>query len=176
VVFTSKLKSRLIEVLSQHYDAEQDAFNGVNSKYLPNVCKFLQFWEETMVEDASEIELEISEIATLFKLWRGKESMVNMSEKQIVDIIEYFYPDVEIDGDKYIYRIRNTMWDKQMDIQLALDELEDISIISAYDAYVHYTEFMNRKEDGRATLLVSKPYFDKFFELQRGVSRAESPP
>jgi hypothetical protein len=176
VVFTSKLKSRLIEVLSQHYDAEQDAFNGVNSKYLPNVCKFLQFWEETMVEDASEIELEISEIATLFKLWRGKDSMVNMSEKQIVDIIEYFYPDVEIDGDKYIYRIRNTMWDKQMDIQLALDELEDISIISAYDAYVHYTEFMNRKEDGRATLLVSKPYFDKFFELQRGVSLAESPP
>lgn len=178
VVFTAKLKSRLIEVLARHYDAEQDTFHGVNSKYLPNVCKFLQFWDETMVEDTSEVdfELEIGEIATLFKLWRGKDSMINMSEKQIVDIIEYFYPDVEIDGDKSIYRIRNAMWDKQMDIQLALDELEDISIISAYDAYVHYTEFMNRKEDGRATLLVSKPYFDKFFELNRKSSLSSSPP
>ena len=129
-----------------------------------------------MVEDTSEIELEIGEVATLFKLWRGKDNVANMSEKQIVDIIEYFYPDVEIDGDKSIYRIRNAMWDKQMDIQLALDELGDVSLISAYDAYVHYCGYMNRKEDGRATLLVSKPYFDKFFELNRKSSLSSSPP
>jgi len=160
VVFTAKLKTQLIEHMKRHYDAEQDLFNGVNSKYLPNVCKFLQFWNETMVEDATEIELEIGEIASLFKMWRGNTT--NMSEKQIVDIINYFYPDVEFDDNKYIYRIRNTLWDKQMDIQLAMNELKEVRQlpISIYDAYVYYCS-----KSGANGMLVSKSYFDKFVEV-----------
>ena len=159
VVFTAKLKTRLIELMHRHYDADQDAFNGVSSKYLPNVCKFLQFWNETMVEDATEIELEIGEIASLFKMWRGNTT--NMSEKQIVDIISYFYPDVEFDDNKYIYRMRNTLWDKQMDIQVAMNELrrEDLSS-SPYDAYVYYCQ-----KPSANGMLVSKSYFDKYVTI-----------
>lgn len=155
VVFTAKLKSRLIERMHRHYDADQDLFNGVNSKYLPNVCKFLQFWNETMVEDETEIELEIGEIATLFKMWRGNTT--NMCEKQIVDVISYFYPEVEIDDNKFIYKMRNTLWDKQMDIQVAMTELKGEEPISAYDAYVYYCGKTNP-----TGLFVSKSYFDKF--------------
>ena len=155
VVFTAKLKSRLIERMHRHYDADQDLFNGVNSKYLPNVCKFLQFWNETMVEDETEIELEIGEIATLFKMWRGNTT--NMCEKQIVDVISYFYPEVEIDDNKFIYKMRNTLWDKQMDIQVAMNELKGEEPISAYDAYVYYCGKTNP-----TGLFVSKSYFDKF--------------
>lgn len=158
VVFMAKVKARVIERLHRHYDAEQDLFHGVNSKYLPNVCKFLQFWEETMVEDETEIELEIGEIASLFKLWRGNTT--NMCEKQIVDIISYFYPNVEIDDNKFIHKMRNTLWDKQMDIQVAMNELIESAPnepISAYDAYVYYCGKSNP-----TGIYVSKSYFDKY--------------
>jgi hypothetical protein len=176
VVFTTKLKTRLVEILSHYYDGEQDLFNGIYSKYLPNVCKFLQFWEETMTEDVSEIELEVGEIAALFKHWRGKEHTVNMSEKQIIDIITYFYPDVETDGEKYIYKIRSTLWDKQLDIQMAIDDMKEtlrFQAVSAYDAYVYYCQYQNKILESRrrpsngnlstpVSLLVSKQYFDKY--------------
>jgi hypothetical protein len=159
VVFTAKLKTRLIERMHRHYDADQDLFHGVNSKYLPNVCKFLQFWNETMVEDETEIELEIGEIATLFKMWRGNTT--NMCEKQIVDIISYFYPEVDIDDNKFIYKMRNTLWDKQMDIQVAMNELKETSSepISAYDAYVYYCG-----KNNPTGMFVSKSYFDKYIK------------
>ena len=176
VVFTTKLKTRLVEILSHYYDGDQDLFNGIYSKYLPNVCKFLQFWEETMTEDVSEIELEVGEIAALFKHWRGKEQTVNMSEKQIIDIITYFYPEVETDGEKYIYKIRSTLWDKQLDIQMAIDDMKEtlrFQAISAYDAYVYYCQYQNKILETRrrpsngnlstpVSLLVSKQYFDKY--------------
>ena len=183
VIFTTKLKTRLIELLSRNYDADADTFNGINSKYLPSVCKFLQFWDETMEADDSEIELEISEIASLFKRWSEtrKETVLNMTEKQIVDLISYFYPDTEVDGEKYVYKMRNTLWDKQVDIQMAMDDLKDKlrivgvpinSVVSAYDAYVHYCNYINRSLEGRPrrpsmsspiSILVSKQYFDKYF-------------
>ena len=182
VVFTVKLKARLTELFSLQYDTEADTFNGINSKYLPSVCKFLQFWDETMVLDNSEMELEVSEITTIFKCWceMHKEPLLNISEKQIVDLIAHFYPDTEIEGDKYIYKMQNTMWDKNLDIQMAMDDLRDkIGIVdmslnvfvSPYDAYVHYCNYVNRVRPRRpsnldaVSLLVSKQYFDKILNF-----------
>ena len=71
---------------------ESETFIGLNSKYLPSVCKFLQFWDETMIMDNSEMaEIEISEIASIFKYWCEirKDSVLNISEKQIVDLITH---------------------------------------------------------------------------------------
>jgi hypothetical protein len=181
VVFTTKLKTRLIELFSNHYDGEADTFNGVNSKFLPSVCKFLQFWDDTMVPDNSETaELEVGEVASIFKYWcetRG-EPVLNISEKQIVDLIMYFYPDTEMDADKYLYKMRCTLWDKNLDIQIAMDDFRDRfrfydvslnELSSAYDAYVHYCGYVCRVgprkcSDGNMaaiSLLVSKQYFDK---------------
>jgi hypothetical protein len=167
VVFTNKLKSQLTELFVKQYDAETDAFNGINSKYLPSVCKFLQFWDETMVADESE--LEVGEVASIFKTWseNRREPVINISEKQIADLITYFYPDVDMESDKYIYKMRNTMWDKNLDIQMAMDDLKDkmgivdASLVSAYDAYVHYCNYGSRPN----SLLVSKQYFDKFMNF-----------
>jgi hypothetical protein len=167
VVFTNKLKSQLTELFLSQYDPEADVFNGINSKFLPSVCKFLQFWDETMVQDESDmVELEVGEVVSIFKLWceNRKEAILNISEKQIVDLIMYFYPDVEIELNKYIYKMRNTMWDKNLDIQMAMDDLKDkmdISLVSAYDAYVHYCNYKSRPN----SLLVSKQYFDKFMNF-----------
>jgi len=188
VIITSKLKSQLMSRLADNYDGNTDVFIGINSKYLPSVCKFLQFWEETMEQDETEIELEISEIASLFKKWMEtrREHSIQMGEKQICDLVGYFYPEVEIDGDKYIYKMKNLLWDKQLDIQMAMEDLKDrlgcddwrlvTQQVSLYDAYVHYSNYMNglttkeevkrrRPSSGNLAairMIASKQYFDRF--------------
>jgi len=194
VIVTAKLKTYLTTRLADYYNMDVDAFIGINSKYLPSVCKFLQFWEDTMEPDETELELEIGEVAVLFKKWTEsrRESAVQfhekqISEKQICDLIVYFYPEVEIEGEKYIYKIKNKMWDKQLDIQMAMEDLKDrlgcegwrqvIEHVSLYDAYVHYSNYMNgtvsKGDDGKRRrpssgnmaairIIVSKQYFDRF--------------
>ena len=125
-----------------------------------------------VVDDSEMMELEVGEIASIFKVWteNRREPVINISEKQIADLIAYFYPDVEMELDKYIYKMRNTMWDKNLDIQMAMDDLKDKmgivdaslnNIVSAYDAYVHYCNYVSRVN----SLLVSKQYFDKFMNF-----------
>jgi hypothetical protein len=192
VIVAAKLKTYLTTRLADYYNMDVDAFTGINSKYLPSVCKFLQFWEDTMEPDETELELEISEVAVLFKKWTEsrRESAIQLSEKQICDLIVYFYPEVEIEGDKYIYKIKNKMWDKQLDIQMAMEDLKDrlgcegwrqvIEHVSLYDAYVHYSNYMNgalaKGEEGKRRrpssgnlaairIIVSKQYFDRFMSF-----------
>ena len=127
VVVSTKLRQELVCILSSYYNEEEDSFSGINSKYLPSVCKFIQFWEDTMEPDDSEIEIEVGEISTLFKRWceTNKEGVFNINDKQVVDLITYFYPEVEIDQEKFVYKIRCSQWDKQLDIIMAMDDLKD---------------------------------------------------
>jgi hypothetical protein len=192
VIVAAKLKTHLTSRLSDYYDVEADVFTGINSKYLPSVCKFLQFWDDTMEHDDTELELEISEVAVLFKKWAEsrRESSAQMSEKQICDLITYFYPEVEIEGEKYIYKMKNRLWDKQLDIQMAMEDLKDrlgcegwrqvLNQVSLYDAYVHYSNYMNgtvtKGEEGKKRrpssgnmaairIIVSKQYFDRYMSF-----------
>jgi hypothetical protein len=176
VVLTGKVKSFVSQQLEANYDETADIFKGVSSKYLPTVCQFLKFWEETMIPDETELEIEISELATLFKQWSHN---LNITEKQVVNILKHFFPDLEIDQEKYIYKMRSKLWDKQVDIMMAMDDMKDkngAQSVSTYDAYVYYCNYMNgnmnandnvKRRSGSGTmvpipLLVSKQYFDKY--------------
>ena len=160
VVTQSRLKNSLINQFTQHYSEVDDLFMGMSSKYLPTVCQFLRFWDETMVPDETEIEIEIGELAMLFR----RRTDTNIGEKQIVNILSHFFPDLEIDQDKYIYKMRSRMWDKQVDIMMAMREQETISTYDVYDAYVNYCNYMNRSTTG-VPMLVSKQYFEKCMTL-----------
>jgi hypothetical protein len=172
VIEKQRLKNIIISVFEQHYMEEgkdkqgkDEYFVGISSKYLPTVQKFLQFWEETMEYDDVEPEIEIGEIATLFKQNMG----AGIGETQIVNILKHFFPDLEIDQDKYIYRMRSTLWDKQVDIMMAMDDLRDKtgSSVSVYDSYSHYCNYMRRTRSGSLAtpMLVSKQYFEKYMVL-----------
>ncbi len=178
VIAQTKLRNTIITLLEQHYSEDDDCFVGISSKYLPTVHKFLQFWEETMVYDDSEPEIEIGEIATLFRQNTG----AGIGESQIVNILTHFFPDLDIDQGKYIYRMRSNLWDKQVDIMMAMDDLRDKtgSIGSVYDSYVHYCNYVGasgtsastgsskrRSSSGSLTtpMLVSKQYFEKYMSL-----------
>jgi hypothetical protein len=177
IIFMQNLKGLLIESLGAYYKEDQDAFIGVSSKYLPTIQKFLQFWGETMITDETESDLEIDELLVLFRGWTNMTSAMN--DKQIIDLIVHFYPNVEIERDKYISKWRCSLWDKQLDIQVAIIQLKE-SIrekytqnvgragtpppninISIYDAYLFYCKYYSG-DHIQSTLKVSKAYFEKY--------------
>ena len=175
VIAQTKLRNTLIILLDQHYLEDDDCFVGISSKYLPTINKFLQFWEENMMYDETEPEIEIGEIATLFR----QNTNTSISETQIVNILSHFFPDLEIDQGKYIYRMRSKLWDKQVDIMMAMENLRDKtgSIGSVYDSYVHYCNYVGgttttdkkrRSSSGSliVPMLVSKQYFEKHMALR----------
>ncbi len=152
VMFQQTLKSLLIGELSEHYDESQDVFVGITSIYLPTIRAFISFWEETITIDDTlcEMEYEIDEICVLFKKWNPNTS-ISISDSQMLDFITYFFPNVEVENDKYVYKIRCVLWDKQQDLQTALGQLKEsvkpkidtsaehrvIPIVSSYGSFEH---------------------------------------
>jgi hypothetical protein len=178
IMFQTTLKALLTENLSEYYNEELDSFIGISSKYLPEIQQFLSFWETTIETDEFESDFEIEEITRLFNQWTSNSVM--LGDKQILDIISYFFPEMEIEKDTYICKIRCSLWDKQMDINVAMDNMKQslrmryyarngginnyeratspISgcNISIYDAYLYYCKYFSSKN-----LIVSKSYFEK---------------
>jgi hypothetical protein len=80
------------------YDEISDAFFGITSKYLPVHSDFIRFWENTISMDnisnsninTFDNELEIDELASLFKSWiKGNSNNISngtISEENILKI------------------------------------------------------------------------------------------
>lgn len=174
VIFQQNLKQLLLHRLGENYDESTDTFVGIFSKYMPVIQKFLQFWDENMVYEECEHELEIDEIIQLFKRWirdnsDGGGNIPNINDIQVLDLITHFYPEVEIEGQKFVYKIRCRLWDKTADIQLALESMceyvktkqNNLSIYEAYEMYCREGRTMHR-------IIVSKYFFEKYiFEWLR---------
>lgn len=173
VIYQTQLKNILIQRLNENYIAERETFQNIFSKYLPEIQKFVQFWDEIMVVDDSEYGLELEEIRHLFNKWAHmkRESVIGINEQQIIELIQHFYPEVEIENDKYIQHIRCSIWNKKLDIKIALEEFKnkirsennenDTGNISTYDAYIFYCKYYSycnlESKD-----IVNKSYFDKY--------------
>ena len=186
IMFFQTLKTQLVASLSQYYNETTDSFLGICSKHLPEIQKFLAYWEETIIVDENEMDFEIEEIIILFRKWcsTNNENATNLNDKQILDVISYFYPELEIERDKYVSHVRSTIWDKQLDIQVALDNMKNSirekngqkngqqksdrvqspsvrSNISIYDAYRFYCKYYSNLNTVNK-LIVSKAYFEKY--------------
>lgn len=186
IMFFQTLKTQLVASLSQYYNESTDSFVGICSKHLPEIQKFLAYWEETIIVDENEMDFEIEEIIILFRKWcaTNNETATNLNDKQILDVISYFYPELEIERDKYVSHVRSTIWDKQLDIQVALDNMKNSirekngqkngqqnsdrsqtpslrSNISIYDAYRFYCKYYSNLNTVNK-LIVSKAYFEKY--------------
>ena len=122
VVFMNSLKTNLISLLEDYYHQEEDCFYSLYSKHLPVIQKFIDFWNTQMESDTNESDLEIDEIMTLFKKW----SNISLNEEQIIDLLNYYYPHIEIESGKYIQGMKCKLWDKQGDIQVVLDNYRNM--------------------------------------------------
>ena len=180
VMFLLTFKTILTDKLMMYYNKDHDTFIGICSKHLPAIQIFLSFWDETIITDETETEFEIDEVVTLFRRWceLNHHNVTTLNDKQILDIIAYFFPAVDIERDKYLAGIRCSMWDKQLDIHIALDSMKGVlrethtgterslspSVnrnIAIYDAYIFYCKYYTNTSDVYH-LIVSKAYFEKF--------------
>lgn len=185
VMFLLTFKTILTDKLMMYYNKDHDTFIGICSKHLPAIQTFLSFWDETIIADETETEFEIDEVVTLFRRWceLNRQTVTTLNDKQILDIIAYFFPAVDIERDKYLAGIRCSMWDKQLDIHIALDSMKGVmrethtgterslspSVnrnIAIYDAYIFYCKYYTNTSD-TYHLIVSKAYFEKYiFDTQ----------
>jgi hypothetical protein len=179
VMFLLTFKTILTDKLMMYYNKDHDTFIGICSKHLPAIQTFLSFWDETIITDETETEFEIDEVVTLFRRWceLNHQTVTTLNDKQILDIIAYFFPAVDIERDKYLAGIRCSMWDKQLDIHIALDSMKGMlrethtgterslspSVnrnIAIYDAYIFYCKYYTNTSD-TGHLILSKAYFEK---------------
>jgi len=174
VVTSQNLKMYLIEKLSKYYQEEHDSFIGICSKFIPSIENFLNFWNDTMVDDETEYDLEIDEIVILFKTWCNinEETVSNLNDKQILDLIIHYFPSIDIERDKFIANMRCNIWDKQMDIQIALENIKEtfqkkiqdssnVYQFSIYDIYLSYCKYVS-ENNVHKKLIVNKNYFEKY--------------
>ena len=171
VVFQQVLKQKIVERLYDNYDETNDSFKNISSKWLPKIQKFITFWNENMEHDDFETDLEIEEIMIIYKRWLNDPSF-QISEKQVFDILQYYFPDVETENDKFINKIRCKLWDKNMDIQICLENIREImatkqsgspeiysqTAISIYEIYQKYCKIQYNSQK----MIVSKNYFEKY--------------
>jgi hypothetical protein len=173
--YSNQLKKILKEKFI--YDELTDSFLNIASIYMPLVNVFLDFWDTNIIvqnQYNEDNEFEIDELCTLFKKWnhKNKGNNSNISEHNVLKIIQHFYPNVEIAENKYVLNIQCKLWDKWDDIGNALlsfkeklkkqSELDD-SIISFDDAYDYYFNYFNKnKINGDIKYIVSKKFFEKY--------------
>ena len=154
-----------------------EVFPNITSRHLPLVSKFMKFWNEKCFIDETEIEIEIDELSTLFNehmlqpdtntLTHSSVLVNNISDSVLIGMIRHFYPEVNIDDDKYLINIGCRMWNKKMEINKYLELFKAQCITNnlsipqpLYNAYEYYCSQCYASSTRRA---VSKRYFEKFF-------------
>jgi len=176
MIYSNNLKTLLKERFK--YDEATDSFCNVASMYMPLVNIFLDFWDSNIVVQShynEDNEFEIDELCTLFKKWnyKNKGNNSNISEHNVLKIIEHFYPNVEIAEHKYVLNIQCKLWDKWGDIGIALNAFKEnlltqttsiqdslISFDAAYDYYYNFCSLQKLTND--AKYVVSKKFFEKY--------------
>jgi len=157
IVFNSKLKSILS--LKIKFNEDNEEFLNVTSIQLPIVSSFLKFWDENIIREDDETDLEIGEICNLFKNWSNKN--IYISEKNMIDLIQHFYNDIIIEDHKFVHQISCKLWNKKNDIISILNnyKISKKGILASdnlHNVYQYYCEHSKDKQ-----YIISKQYFEK---------------
>ena len=140
--FYSLITKKLI-LVDSHY-------MNCTSMFLPYVHQFKDFWEKYMYDDETEFYFEISEI---LKLFIDVYKDINVEEQNIIELIQYYYPDKKVVDNK-IDKLGCTLWNKKKEIDIFLTRNKyNIYGNELYSMYCK--EFTNKK-------IVSKIYFNQY--------------
>ena len=161
IIFSGTLKEHMNEHFGENYIPEDDIFHNITSSYLPDVRRFIAFWEEQIYETDDQIEYEIDE---LFYLFQTQYKSSTMSEGKIMSLIKHYQTDVVIEDNKYVMNIGAKQWNKKKEIDDFLcnntvfyavdDSNNQIDIDSTYEMY--------KNKCTNAKKRLSKRYFEKY--------------
>lgn len=152
--------------LRRHLEFCQDTevYLGVTSRDLPLVSAFCEFWDAHMAAAPGD-ELEISEVIKLFLAGSGRTQLASpqngpTKETIILDMIEHFYPQVEISEDRRaVLGIACSLWPKRDSVVNFIRGRFDESPVPEPDALAIadlYTEYCSACE----RYVASKGYFE----------------
>jgi hypothetical protein len=131
-------------------------FINCNSRFLPYVEQFNEFWNKYIYMDDSEYPFELNDILRIFmETYKYKK---NMDIQIIIDLIQYYYPNIQIVEGKYVLHIGCVLWNKKKEIDTFLLHQESNDINELYRIY---------SEGSKSGRNISKQYFvDYYKELQ----------
>lgn len=167
VMFLSTFKTLLIDKLT--YDEDSDSFIGVNSPFLPFIKSFQDFWnsEVQIIHDPLESqEYELEELTILFKKYCDNTDNVSLSinEKNILNAISHFFPDVSVINSKFITNILCRSWDKVTSIKNTMESfkehVKDQGNIKSYPINHIYKFYC--KNETNTDPIASKSFFENF--------------
>jgi hypothetical protein len=194
MIYSNTLKGMIKELKKDDYNEKEDCLMNYTSKYLPIESDFIHFWENTMTscfinEEAGIAtttwdELEIEELSMLFKYWvktnnqsqtQPQNSVIlsngNISEENILKILNHFFPNTTILENKYVIGISCILWNKSNDILNSLgfikqqiEKQNNMSLISFSDAYNYYVKYTSSNQNQK--FIVSKLYFEKYLKMK----------
>ena len=153
----------LINILSKiyEYDKERNIFTNITSDKLRYIKNFIDFFDNNFKinSDVTKTKLNNFEISEIMQLYNHNTNH-SISERKIIDIINFFYKDIKIIKNKYIYNIFSQLWNKENDIS---DFCYYCSLNNIKIEYNHYNKWciINNKK-----YIVSKNYFNNFIKLK----------
>lgn len=148
----------IIEYVSKLIPFENGFFLNIASMHLPYVDLFNNFWKENIYEDTNSYGYEISELYMVFIEKYGNYH--HITEQNIIDIIQFYYPEMNIVDKKHIPSISCKLWNKNNDIETFLFSNEDyLENMDVNEIYILYCKSYDK--------LVSKQYFIFYYQLLR---------
>ena len=132
------------------YDINSNFFPNIKGKKISQISIFKDFWNQ-QIFTKQDSYFEISELCSLC----AKISPTLLGEKEMLALLDHFFPSVIIKQKKYVLNIGCKLWCKETDIFLFLKELKQKQkTISLYNAYEHYCKKQQLQ-------VASKKYFEK---------------
>ena len=153
----------LIKLLKTKLSYYDDCFQNVTSMILPIVVDFKAFWDKNITEDVGDI-YELDEIISLFK--NNNKKYIGVDYSYFLKIINYLYPNVVLEEQKYILNIKCNIWNKKQEVNdyIILFKNDGINkkindnnndVKSLMDIYQYYLD------NNKSNLIISKNYFEK---------------
>ena len=133
--------------------------HGVNRNCGLYKCDYIN----SKVTSSNENGYEIGELNVLYRDYIKKNSIITpcIDNDKIIEILTYFWENIQIEGNKFLYGWSSNLWDKPLDIDNSIDLIlrdnEKLPLIELYREYTTYQKVCSG-------YIVSKQYFDKYVE------------
>ena len=165
-----------LNIFSNHQEFIKDLFKHLGSNYdvnstknvihnyysldIPYVSSFIEFWQENFEIDEHEQYFELNEVLFLFNKY-DKRKKHNVNEQILQEIIQNYFPTINIINDKIIHNLTCKLWNKKSEIDLFLKKSKlNIKTDSLNSIYKQYCKSKTKFEN----LKISKKYFGQYIE------------
>ena len=101
---------------SIYYDEQNKIFKGLTSPSIQSIEKYQRFWNDHICVEFDETGLFEYEIEELVQIYREATGDKRMTETQMIDLIRFYNPDIQILDNKYVLNVFSDLWNKKQDL------------------------------------------------------------